>query len=345
MVEDGAVTVRVSAKDAGGGIDGIRLYAGGKAVGEDVRGLAVVATGPAGYQKEYRVFLEEGENVLHAVGFSRERSAGNPVEVKVAYRPPAIEKPRLFVLAVAADTYRNDRYNLNFALADSRGFVAALRVPAGRLFDSIFVEEVYEAELTRARVVAALQGIGKSAKPQDVFIFFFAGHGIAAEAEGENEFFFVLPGVTVMTDPERLRAEGIGSRELRDLVAAIPAKKQMLFVDACNSGAFIEGFAQRGAAEEMALAQLQRSAGIALYSASTESQLAGEVVELGHGFFTYALIKGIQGEAAAKDGRVTAASIKQYIDATVPDLAKKYRGSEQFPLARISGQDFPIGLR
>ncbi len=101
----------------------------------------------------------------------------------------------------------------------------------------------------------------------------------------------------------------------------------------------------RGAAEENALAQLQRSAGIALFSASTDQQFANEVKDPGHGLFTWALMQGLKGEAATKDGKITASSLKAYIDDAVPLLAQKYWGSEQFPLAKVSGQDFPVGLR
>lgn len=148
-----------------------------------------------------------------------------------------------------------------------------------------------------------------------------------------------------MNDPESLREHRISAAELLDMFAGLPANKQMHLVDACNSGAFLEGYGLYGAAEENALAQLQRSAGIALFSASTDSQFAGEVKDLGHGLFTYALIQGLGGAAATKDGKITAASLKSYIDDAVPQLSLRYRGSEQYPLAKMSGQDFPLGVQ
>lgn len=340
LVTEGSITVRLSAADSGGGLDGVALFYAGKAIAEVSR-----ASAAGSFAADYAVALVEGENALKGVGYSRDRTESSPLEIKVAYRPLKAERPRLFVLAAAADSYRNSKYDLNFALADARGFAAALSPVARKVFEGVDIIELYDKDLTQASLRAALEAIRAKAKPQDAFIFFYAGHGIAVAEGRQNVFYFVLPAVTVMNDADRLKADGFNTAQLRELVASIPASKQMLLVDACNSGAFLEGYAIRGAAEENALAQLQRSSGVALFSSSTEEQFANEVKDLGHGLFTWALIQGLKGEAATKDGKITAASLKAYIDDAVPLLAQKYRGSEQFPLAKISGQDFPIGTR
>lgn len=342
QVENGQLIVRVSARDIGGGVDGIRLYHSGKAIGEESRGLDI---GGGEYVREYVIPLVAGANELIAIGFSRDRTSSAPINVTITFSPSSERKPTLFLLAAGADRYRNSTYNLNFALADAQGFLDALSRTASQVFGELVSVGVYDSDLTKENLAKAIAKMRASMEPQDVFVFFYAGHGIAVPEGTKNLFYFVLPGVTVMNDPERLREHGISAAELRDMLAGLPANKQMLLVDACNSGAFLEGYGLRGAAEENALAQLQRSAGIALFSASTDSQFAGEVKDLGHGLFTYALIQGLGGAAATKDGKITAASLKSYIDDAVPQLSLRYRGSEQYPLAKMSGQDFPLGVQ
>jgi WD40 repeat protein len=339
----GRALVSVGAVAQGGGVDGVRLYLNGKAVGDDVRGLQVVQNGP--FRRDFTVMLAAGENSLRAVAFSGDRTESAPAELSVAYAPAKVDKPVLYVLLAAADAYRNGAYNLNFAMADAQGFADAVTPAASRIFSRVDLRRVVGAELSQANLIKALDEIGDRAKPQDAFIFFYAGHGVALDVDRQNVFYFVLPGVTVMNDPERLRKEGFSTAELRERVGRIAAGKQLLLVDACNSGALAEGFARRGAAEENALAQLQRSSGVAVFSASTDRQYANEVKEIGHGLFTWALIQGLKGAAANAEGKITAASLKAYIDDAVPSLALKYHGAEQFPFAMISGQDFPIGLR
>ncbi|MGA2642100.1 MAG: caspase family protein, partial [Spirochaetia bacterium] len=233
---------------------------------------------------------------------------------------------------------------LNFALADANGFLDAIEPVAGRLFLTVNVTTLFDAQLTRESLIKALADIQARAKPDDVFVFFYAGHGIAMPEGKQTDFYFVLPAVTGMSAPEKVKAGGLSSAELRDFAAQIPAMKQMLLVDACNAGAFAEGFALRGAAEELALAQLARSSGAVVITATTDQQSASEIAALRHGVFTYAIIEGLGGKAAKPDGSITANSLRLWVDDAVPELSKEYNGSEQFPTTFMFGQDFPLGL-
>ena len=345
LVEGGTITVRVAVKDGGGGIDGLRLFVNGKAWGDDLRGLAVVSSSGADLSRDYVVQLA-GDTTLRAVGFSRDRTESAPLEVLFHYTPAKHpEKPVMWVLAAGADEYQNPKYRLNYALADARGFVDALSAPAGKLFARVEVTRLFDSQLSRESLVAALDGLKSKVKPEDVFVFFYAGHGIAMEDGKSTEFYFVMPEVINMADPEKLVRLALPGTMLRNAMAAIPATKQLILVDACNSGAFAEGFATRGAAEDIALAQLSRSSGAAVISSTTDQQFASEVAQLGHGVFTFALLEGLSGKAAKDDGRITAGSLRSWIEDQLPALTVKYRGVMQYPTAFIFGQDFPVGLR
>jgi hypothetical protein len=345
LLENGTITVRVTAKDSGGGIDGLRLFVNDKAVGEDIRGLAVQGKENGLITRDFAVPLAADENILRAVSFSRDRTESLPCLARVRYSPQTAEKPRLFLLIAAADTYRNSRYNLNYAGADANAFLNSYLPLAKRLFAEVAVISLFDDRLTKDSFTAAVQRIQADSAPNDVFLFFYAGHGIAVQEEGRNEFFFVLPSVTAMLDPQKLKEGGVSSAEFRNQIAAIPASKQLLLVDACNSGAFASGFAVRGAAEELALAQLARSSGAIVITATTDQQFASEISSIGHGVFTYAVLQGLEGKAARDDGRITANGLKSWVDEAVPELSLRYKGSEQFPTTFMFGQDFPIGLR
>ncbi|MBL8012393.1 MAG: hypothetical protein JNN05_00960, partial [Candidatus Omnitrophica bacterium] len=74
-------------------------------------------------------------------------------------------------------------------------------------------------------------------------------------------------------------------------------------------------------------------------------QFAAEFKQLGHGVFTYALLKGLSGEGDGnKDGRITVKELEAYLNDRVPELTKKYRGTAQYPNSYARGQDFPIGV-
>ena len=115
-------------------------------------------------------------------------------------------------------------------------------------------------------------------------------------------------------------------------------------MDACQSGGSVELLAARGAAEEKAIAQLSRSAGIHVMASAGSEQFATEFAELGHGLFTYLLIKALEGDAdgAPKDGKVTIYELKSYLDDQVPEMTRKLKGKPQYPYTFSRGQDFPV---
>src|SRR5262249_6006509 len=102
----------------------------------------------------------------------------------------------------------------------------------------------------------------------------------------------------------------------------------------------------RGYEDRKALALLGRSAGVHIMAASTRDQHASEVAELGHGVFSYALLKGLNGEAVLRttEKRVTVLGLMSYIRDQLPDLGKKYGVEIQDPVSYSNGMDFPVAV-
>lgn len=339
-IVDGTVLARVRGVDKGGGLRSLRLYVNGKSVGEagtpDGRGELVV-----------RISLVDGNNTLRAVAYSSTMVESEPSEASIRYSTPVRQEPTLWVLAVGINRYKNPRYDLNYAVGDVESFLESLAGPASRLFGEVKTRKVLDGEATREGLREAFSGITALARPEDVFIFFYAGHGVALDGPqpGDCDFHFVLHDQTQMTSAESLAAGGLSAAEFRALTSAVKAQKQLLILDACNSGALSQAFTRRGAAEEIALARLSRSTGNVLVAASQSTQFAQEFPALGHGALTQALIDGLSGEAADRNGQISATGLKSWVESSLPLLTKRYAGVEQYPTGFVFGQDFPIGLR
>jgi WD40 repeat protein len=350
LVENGNIKVRVTAKDIGGGIKGVRLFNNGKVVGENLRGIKIQATVKDNLlTQEFEVALSDGANILKAVGFALDMTESNPVTAEVTYRAPGTAKPDMYVLAIGINEYKNSKYNLNYCVPDAQGFIETLKPKAEKIFGKVAVITLLNKDATRANVLQALEKIKSQAGPKDVFTFFYAGHGVALDVNGDgggmgNEFFYVLTDVTQMSDPSREAVEGLSGTEMRKQLAEIKAGKQIMFVDACNSGAFANQFTVRGAAEENALAKLSRATGSVILASTTSEQSAIEFTALKHGAFTYVVIEALTGKAALANGQITAAGLKAYIDDQIPELTRKYRGDAQYPTTFLWGNDFPIGI-
>ena len=204
------------------------------------------------------------------------------------------------------------------------------------------MKTLYDTEANQLNILQTLDEIALKAKPEDVFIFYYAGHGSVVD----NRYYFVSTENVKLYDREKLDRDAIYVKELQEKLSNIKALKQLIVMDACQSGAATELLAVRGAAEEKALTQLARSAGVHVFASAGSEQYATEFSELGHGVFTYVLLKALNGKADGSplDGKVTINELKAYIEDQVPGLSETYKGESQYPTAVSKGQDFPIGM-
>jgi uncharacterized caspase-like protein len=140
----------------------------------------------------------------------------------------------------------------------------------------------------------------------------------------------------------------LGNFYEQTLIKEISMNPQLVFaLQLVESGGALDVIAMRGASEEKAIMQLARSSGVAVLASAGQDRLATEFGKLGHGVFTFALLKALSGEAdgAPKDGKITVKELEAYINDQVPELTKQYRGKRQDPNSRTRGQDFPIAVK
>ena len=341
--------VIVSAKNTGGGIRGMRLFNNNKLVGEKFLD-ADASPDTSEVTKDFKVDLINGNNKIRAIGFSKDMTESKGSVVDLVYKEPAVSKPTMFVIAIGINEYKNNRYNLNYCVADMQGFSEKLSSVGNSLFKEVYVKKIQDNEATKENILKAFDEFSGKITPSDVFTLFYAGHGIALDkfvnsSNISTDFYYVLNGVTQMTDIEKCSANGISGTEMRGLLTKIKANKQLLFIDACNSGAFAEQFKSRGAAEENALAKLSRATGSIVFASTTKEQNATEFDELKHGVFTYVLMDALNGEASLSNCQITVASIKSFIDDKIPFYTEKYTRQSQYPTTFMWGQDFPIGIK
>lgn len=327
------LTVMVSAKDTGGGIDEIRLYHNGKAIGDDTRAVKIVSRGREAI-REYTVSLVDGVNTFRAVGFSKDRTESNPYELVVQLTAPS-KDVSLYVFAVGINKYKNPALNLNYAEPDARGIADFFKQQGKRLFKNVDIKVIYNEQATKENIVSKLSQL-QNINPQDAVLIYLAGHG-----DNINEKWYFIPHE--LTYPEReedVKTKGISSDELSGYMKNIKAQKILVLIDACKSGAVLVAF--RGFEDRKALSQLSRSTGVHIIAASTKDQFAAEVKDLGHGVFTYTLLEGLKGKAAGGGETVTVFKLKAYLDEQLPEITKKYKQEAQYPVGDTRGMDFPL---
>lgn len=248
----------------------------------------------------------------------------------------------MHLVVVGINTYKNPKLNLNYALADATAFKEEIEKSAKSVITNIKTYFVTDAAADKAGITSAIDTVRQNAKAQDVFVFYYAGHGVIAESN--KEFYLVPNNVSDLKNvDEALKEHGIAAKDLQQYAINIQAQKQLFILDACQSaGAFAEMLSTDGA-QQKNIAVVARSTGTHWMAASGAQQFANEFSTLGHGAFTYVLLQALKGEAA-NDKMITVDGLKDYMQTGVPALMKKYNGSQQTPASYGFGNDFPVEI-
>lgn len=168
---------------------------------------------------------------------------------------------------------------------------------------------------TKAAVMAAIQSQAAKCGPNDTFWFYWSGHG-----DKLKDTSYLL---NYDCNPFDVRTM-ISVTEVRNLIKSCKARAKVVVLDACHSGSTKAAF---GKAFDSAIATFR---GQATLAACQLDQTALELPELGHGLFTFFLVRGLAGEAAEGSGSITLASLKKYTTEQVSGFAKA-RGHKQDP--------------
>jgi WD40 repeat protein len=337
------MTIEVKVTDQGGGIDEIVLYQNGKLIETTTRGFKELSQKGSVQTKTFNVTLSSGENRFKAVAYNKQRTESNPVEIVVIYNVE-LAKPNLHLFVVGINKYKNPKYTLNFAGADAMAFKEQIEQGGSGIYGIVQTTYIADDQATKTNLLAKMAEVKAKAKKEDVFVFYYAGHGVMSE-ESKAKYYLALHDVTQLYgNNQMLMDKGISSEELQNISMQIPAQKQLFVIDACQSGGMTEMLASRGAAEEKAIAQLARSTGTFWLAASGTQQFATEFKELGHGVFTYCILQALRGQADSgnADKKITVNEISSFLGDKVPEISEKYNGEAQYPNSYGFGMDFPI---
>lgn len=347
-VDKEQVTIKAEADGLKDIITEIRLYQNGKLV-HTTRNLSVEDEnkGDKTMTKTFSVTLNEGANNFKAVAINSQRTESVPAELIADYKPLVIPVKtqendiQLYLFVVGVNTYKNPKYTLNYAQADAASFIDAITTGSQPLFGKINTTILKDADATKDNITAAFEKIKAAAKPQDLFVFYYAGHGVVND---KKEFFLVPYDVTQLYGNDgALAQKGFSAAALQQMSKDIKAQKQLFILDACQSAGALEVVAgSRGAAEEKAIAQLARATGTQWLTASGSEQFASEFSQLGHGAFTYCLLEAFKGDANPADKKLTVKQLDAYLQTKVPEITQKYKGTPQYPASYSYGNDFPI---
>ncbi len=164
-------------------------------------------------------------------------------------------------------------------------------------------------------------------------VVFFSGHGMPNPADGAP---LVIPQDA---DGVRPHLNGYPLDLLYSNLQKLDARSVLVLVDACFSG----GTATTGRSLIPAGSPVFRERpanapqGLAVLTAAGPGQVASWDLDARRGLFTRHLLDAVSGKVAAKDGQVTLAAVKEYLDEEMTCAAQRSFGREQHATLQGAG--------
>lgn len=238
-------------------------------------------------------------------------------------RPRRLLALFVFVVLVSAHSAAQDSAPVNRALlfgvnryADEIAGVPALEyaVPDAKELRDLLKDRNWDArgffdeDVTRRRIVEELTRLALEAKQVDSVLIFFAGHGVREKTGREHTYWLTYPSKI-----SSLAVEGIRLSHLLEYIQDIPADKKILLLDHCNSGD-VERIGGSGAGSARAGAGTVTLAAAAGRNLAPKEEIRGSLSDkgpgglviigsardsayefdaIGHGLFTYGLLKAL----------------------------------------------------
>jgi len=334
------IEVEAEITDEGGGIGRIEWRVNGLtvAVQEGARGAAALESDVP--KARARVALEPGANLIEVVAYNAAGLlASVPASLTVNWDGVATDvAPDLYVLSVGVNDYADGRLKLNYAAADAKAFAEAMGKAGQGLFGKVEVVTLLDAQVTGAGLDAAFADMAAKVRPQDVFVFFLAGHGKTVEGR-----YYFIPQDFRFDGEDAITRLGIDQDRWQGWAAAIRAKKSVMIYDTCESGSLTgTRSVDAAAAQSAAVARLTRAMGRTILSASTDDAPALEGYR-GHGVLTFALLDALGRADDNGNATIEVTELAGYLDRTVPEISQAAFGLRQVPQMSIRGSDFALG--
>jgi len=226
------------------------------------------------------------------------------------------EPGRLFVLAIGINHYPQGGMVNNLLYAEGDATAIAAVFAKQTAFTQVIAKPLLGSEATLAGVRNALHDIALHSGPNDSLVFYFAGSGFHPHGSAQNDYTFTLSDskITSLSDlPGTLR-----SQELATLLYQIPAQKQIIILDSCDTKAALDAIREAlDGGHSPGLEKINRR--VALISVDGN---AFEFPQIEHGLLTYCILLALNGGADADHtGLISEGRLEGYLTWKLPEVA------------------------
>jgi Caspase domain len=249
-----------------------------------------------------------------------------------------------YALVIGVDQYADTQITtLGGASNDAKALANALIRYAGFPAEQVTLlasDQPAERLPTRGNILRRLSNMAAVVPPEGLLLISFAGHGI--ERSGQA---FLLPAdAQVSNDVDLLEQTAINVSQIKDRIRKIGVRQVLMILDACRNDPV-----GRANADNPLTAAYTRGFNFDLRNHEVQAFATLYATEVGHrayeykekkqGYFTWAMVEALKGDAANEKGEVSLASLVRYLQERVPKrvLQDLGPGKDQKPFAVIEG--------
>ena len=280
--------------------------------------------------------IEDSRNlILAALRVSPQPSSGPAPEAAAAVRSDVDELPgpkarpnkNAYALVIGLERYRQKLPNADFAVHDAQAVTEYLTKVLGYPEENVVM--LLNDHATKGDLEKYFEKwLGNNVERGGTVFVYFSGHG-APEPRSGSAYLVPYDG-----DPSFIDQTGYPLKRMYEALGKLPAKKVIVALDSCFSGAGGRSVIAKGA--RPLVLKLQDAGALAgnmtVMAAASSEQISSTYDEKGHGLFTYFLLKGIKNEdVTAPDGSLRIDDLYGYVKPQVERIARKQYNNEQSP--------------
>jgi caspase domain-containing protein len=251
-----------------------------------------------------------------------------------------------FALVIGVDQYQDDEISdLKGASNDAESLADALIRYAGFPSDQVIAltsAQSLERQPTRANILRRLSNLRQAVPEDGLLLVYFSGHGMERKTAHGQQAYLLPMDAQLGGDISLAEDSAISVQSMRDRIRDTGVEQVIVILDACRNDPLQSRSVKLRTtlmSDAFKKFDFSRNRGIKAFATLYAAQI-GEVAyednDKRQGYFTSALVEGIQGKASASTGEVTLAGLVKYVENRVPRLTA-LRGLKQQPFSVVEG--------
>lgn len=246
-------------------------------------------------------------------------------------------------LIIGVGDYIDNRFSdLPATSRDAKAIAAVLTDPARCGYSKEKVDILTGENATGPNIRQSLESLPQKTNAQSTVFVFFSGHGGRIRENGEYRA-YICPREA---DPDNLSQTAISGEEFSNLLAAVPAQKMLVILDACHAGGSAD---LKSAGDETQWKSgfpdnyyeaLSQGTGRVIVASSKEEQRSYVRPEGDFSVFTWHLREALRGNAGVRgDGLIHVLDVFHYVN-------EKVRADKpmQIPILKVRDLDLNFAL-